>query len=100
MEVVAAVLVIVALGAVVWFVGAPLRAGRAMVDAQQRDEESRRDALDAAREAKYREIRDAELDRRTGKLTDEEWRSIDRQLRAEAVEILRALDELGESPAR
>jgi 2,3-bisphosphoglycerate-independent phosphoglycerate mutase len=100
MEVLTAVLVMVALGAVVWFVGAPLRAGRAMVDARERDVEARRDALDAAKQAKYQEIRDTELDRRTGKLTEEEWRSIDRQLRAEAVEILRQLDELGEAPAR
>jgi hypothetical protein len=50
-------------------------------------------ALEAAKEAKYREIRDAELDRRTGKLSDEDWRALDAQLRAEAVEILRRLDE-------
>jgi hypothetical protein len=52
-------------------------------------------ALEAAKEAKYREIRDAELDRRTGKLSDEDWRALDAQLRAEAVEILRRLDEAG-----
>lgn len=95
MEVVAAVLVIVVLGLVVWFVGGPLRGGASAVDERARDEESRRDALEAAKEAKYREIRETELDHRTGKLTDEEWRALDRQLRAEAVEILRALDELG-----
>jgi hypothetical protein len=48
--------------------------------------------LEAAREAKYREIRDAELDRRTGKLSEEDYQAIDRSLRAEAVEILGALD--------
>jgi hypothetical protein len=48
--------------------------------------------LDAAREAKYREIRDAELDHRTGKLSDADYEATDRTLRAEAVEILRALD--------
>jgi hypothetical protein len=48
--------------------------------------------LEAAREAKYREIRDAELDHRTGKLSDEDYGAIDRALRAEAVEILHALD--------
>jgi hypothetical protein len=50
-------------------------------------------ALEAAKEAKYREIRDAELDRRTGKLSDEDWRALDAQLRAEAIEILRRLDQ-------
>jgi hypothetical protein len=48
--------------------------------------------LEAAREAKYREIRDAELDYRTGKLSDADWKAIDGALRAQAVEILRALD--------
>ena len=50
-------------------------------------------ALEAARDAKYREIRDAELDHRTGKLSEEDWRALDAQLRAEAVEILRRLDQ-------
>ena len=44
-----------------------------------------RSRLEAAREAKYREIRDAELDYRTGKLSDADWRAMDRSLRAEAV---------------
>ena len=38
-------------------------------------EASRRDALEAAKDAKYREIRDAELDWRTGKLSDEDYQS-------------------------
>lgn len=49
--------------------------------------------LEAARDAKYREIRDAELDRRTGKLSEDDYEAIVRSLRAEAVEILEALDE-------
>ena len=51
--------------------------------------------LEAEKEAKYREIRDAELDHRTGKLSDADYRAQDRALRAEAVDILRRLDELG-----
>ena len=39
--------------------------------------------------------RDAELDLRTGKLSDADWRAQDRAPRAEAVDILRRLDELG-----
>jgi hypothetical protein len=50
------------------------------------------DELEAAREAKYREIRDAELDHRTGKLSDADYEAIDRALRAEAVEIMHAID--------
>jgi len=49
--------------------------------------------LRAHRDAKYREIRDAELDLQTGKLSAEDHRALDRQLRAEAMEILRGLDE-------
>ncbi len=52
--------------------------------------------LEAARDAKYREIRDAELDRRTGKLSEDDYQAIDRSLRAEAVKILGALDEARE----
>ncbi len=44
-------------------------------------------ALEAAREAKYREIRDAEMDHESGTLSDEE-------LRKEAVVILDRLEAL------
>ena len=74
-------------------VTAPLRRG---AEAEDEGPGAERAALDAAKEAKYREIRDAELDRRTGKLDDADWRAIDRQLRAEAVELLRRIDALGE----
>ena len=57
--------------------------------------DDRRAELEAAREAKLREIRDAELDHRMDKLSDEDFRRTDAELRAQAVEILRALDELG-----
>jgi len=49
--------------------------------------------LEAARDAKYREIRDAEMDLRTGKLSEADHREIDGALRAEAIEILHRLDE-------
>ena len=54
-----------------------------------------RDELEAAREAKYREIRDAELDYRTGKLSREDYEAIDSALRAEAIEILNRLERSG-----
>jgi hypothetical protein len=50
--------------------------------------------LEAAKEARYREIREAELDYRTGKLSREDWRALDAELRAEAIELLRRLDVL------
>jgi vacuolar-type H+-ATPase subunit H len=56
--------------------------------------------LEAAREAKYREIRDAELDHQTGKLSDEDYELLDRSLRGEAVEILRRLDRAATIEAR
>lgn len=49
-------------------------------------------ALEVAREAKYREIRDAELDYKTGKLSREDYEAIDAALRAEAIEILNQLE--------
>jgi flagellar biosynthesis/type III secretory pathway M-ring protein FliF/YscJ len=50
-------------------------------------------SLEAAKEAKYREIRDAELDFRMGKLSEGDYRTTDRELRAQAIEILRRIDE-------
>ena len=91
MDAVALLVILVALVAVVALVSAPLRGG-----AQERVRAASADAvaeLEARKEAKYREIRDAELDMRTGKLSAEDHRVLDRQLRAEAVEILKALDE-------
>ena len=76
---------------VVLVVAAPLRRpGEA-----RRHEDARRAELEAAKEAKYREIRDAELDFRMGKLSEADHRTVDRELRAEAIEILRQLDSLG-----
>src|SRR6202012_4850620 len=85
------VLVLVVLAVVVYLISGPLRAAR-------RPDESVSAAvevaeLEAARDAKYREIRDAELDVRTGKLSDEDYAALDGSLRAEAVDILHRLDE-------
>ncbi len=51
-------------------------------------------ALEAAREAKYREIRDAEMDHQSGKLSDEDFRQLDSELKGEAVAILDRLEAL------
>ena len=71
---------------------APLRPARARADEAL---EAERAELEAARDAKYREIRDAELDYRTGKLSEADWRALDRTLRAEAVELLHAARRAG-----
>ena len=47
-----------------------------------------RTEADARKEAKYREIRDAELDHAVGKLSDEDFAVVDAELRREALEIL------------
>jgi hypothetical protein len=88
MEFVIAAIVIA--GIVAMVVIAPLRREPKLEVA----EDDRRAALEAAKEAKYREIRDAELDYRMGKLSEDDWREGDRELRAQAMAILRELDAL------
>ena len=87
MEVLVAALVLVA---VAWFVTAPLR--------ERPGPESGEDPLladlEARKESKYREIRDAELDHQQGKLSDSDWRAADAELRREAIEILAEIDRL------
>jgi hypothetical protein len=76
---------------VVAFVIVPLR--RPSADAEPaRGDDSRVADLEARKEAKYREIRDAQLDHAAGKLSEEDFRRQDAELRREAVEILRELD--------
>jgi hypothetical protein len=81
-------IVLAILAVVVVVVTAPLRRDSRPVDPGT----SQVAELEAAREAKYREIRDAELDHDTGKLSDADFEAVERALRAEAVEILHALD--------
>ena len=97
MDPVALIAVIVLFAFVVALGGIPLRSGTA----EAADERERRDveALEEAKRAKYREIRELEMDFRTGKLTLEEFRAQDRARRGEAVELLRRLDALGATPA-
>lgn len=94
-----AIVILALIGFVLLVVGAPLRAVRRGVsDGGSRERAGSRtggvehDDMEAAREAKYREIRDAELDFRTGKLSGEDYEAIDSQLRAEALEILDRLE--------
>jgi len=77
--------------ALVAFVGAPLRRRARGMDPDAELHAELAD-LEAAKEAKYREIRDAELDQRTGKLSEEDHRALDAELRAEAVALLKRID--------
>jgi hypothetical protein len=86
-----AILTLLLLAVVIAVVSGPLRSSRRAADLPSAE----RGALEAAREAKYREIRDAELDYRTGKLSGEDYELLSSALRAEAVEILDRLSVLG-----
>jgi hypothetical protein len=79
--------------AAAWFVTAPLRRPPP-ADAAEDDPGAGTELadLEARKEAKYREIRDAQLDHAQGKLTDEDFERIDAELRAEAIEILKGID--------
>jgi hypothetical protein len=85
-------IVLVVLASAVYLISAPLRATRSEAGANRTANEVAE--LEAARDAKYREIRDAEMDVRTGKLSDSDYEAIDESLRAEAVSILHELDEV------
>jgi hypothetical protein len=89
MEFVLAVLILVL---VAWFVTAPLRR-RPSAEPEDATEAELAD-LEARKEAKYRQIRDAEADHASGKLSDEDFRRLDRELRGEAVDILKRIDRL------
>ena len=93
MDVLALLVILAVLFAVSALVLAPQRRGA--VDREHSEAGDTIAELEARKEAKYREIRDAEMDMRTGKLSAEDHRILDRQLRAEAAEILRELDRAG-----
>src|SRR5437879_4543692 len=86
-----AILVLAALVTVV--VTRPLRRGAR----GEPTADDRRQALEAAKEAKYREIRDAELDFQMGKLSEDDYQRTDGELRAQAIAILKDFDKLEEA---
>jgi hypothetical protein len=94
-------LALVLLVVLAWFVTGPLRrpAG-AGEDEGDELEDPRIADLEARKEAKYREIRDAELDHAQGKLSDSDWRRQDAELRQEAIAILKELDEAEDERSR
>ena len=89
MEFVLAVLIILL---VAWFVTAPLR-GQRRADTGDPAAAELAD-LEARKQAKYRQIRDAETDRAAGKLSEEDFKRLDGELRAEAIAILKRIDRL------
>jgi hypothetical protein len=97
MTLVVVIITLALIAAVVLVVSVPLRAARpgpgaASAKRMPDRESAERAELEVAREAKYREIRDAELDYRTGKLSREDYEAVDGALRSEAVEILDRLE--------
>ncbi len=92
--------IMVLVGLVVVFVTAPLRQdspdGELPAEMAVGDDAAELRELETARDAKLRELRDAELDHRTGKLSDEDYQALDATLRGEAIEILRSLDQVRE----
>jgi hypothetical protein len=89
------VVVLAVLAIAVAVIAGPLRPRRG--DAPEPVQSAERAELEAAKEAKLREIREAELDHRLGKLSREDWRALDAALREEAIALLRRLDALGRS---
>ena len=99
MDAVVVLLTLLLVAGVLIVISAPLRA-RAAERRSTRESghirrEPERGALEAEREAKYREIRDAELDFRTGKLSRDDYEAIDAALRREAIAILDSLERAG-----
>ena len=83
------VIVLAVLAAAVFVISGPLRSARRPAEPGR---SSRVAELEAARAAKYAEIREADLAHRTGKLSDEDYEAVDGALRAEAIKILDELD--------
>src|ERR1700722_47464 len=90
------VIVLVLLIGVVWLVSAPLRHAAAAPSTDRGWEPMQRLDLGGAPGAEDREIRDAELDHETGKLSEADYEAIDSTLRAEAIELLHQLDAIAE----
>ena len=99
LQLVEIVLAILVVAAVAWFVTAPLRRTEEQAQAAAaHTEDPTIAALEARKEAKYREIRDAELDREQGKLSRADWERLDAELRREAIALLKRIDDVNARP--
>lgn len=83
-------LALVLLAAVAAWISVPLR--RPGGQAEPGLEDPVMAELEARKQAKYREIRDTELDHAQEKLSDEEYARQDAELRREAIAILKEID--------
>ena len=89
MSIVLALVLVVALAI---FVLAPLyRRTVAEADSAAGEAADRAD-LEARKESLYRQIRDAELDREQGKLSQADWARVDAELRRDAIAVLKMID--------
>ena len=83
--------------ALAWFVTMPLRRSAADARSSEAQEEDPVLAdLEARKEALYRQIRDAELDREQGKLSRADWERLDAELRRDAIAVLKRIDAVRE----
>jgi hypothetical protein len=81
--------------ALAWFVTMPLRRS-ADAQSSDADEDPVLADLEARKEALYRQIRDAELDREQGKLSPADWKRLDAELRRDAIAVLKRIDAVRE----
>jgi hypothetical protein len=82
--------------ALAWFVTMPLRRGAGDAGPSADDEDPELADLEARKEALYRQIRDAELDREQGKLSAADWKRLDAELRRDAIAVLKRIDAVSE----
>jgi hypothetical protein len=78
--------------ALAWFVTMPLRRSAADARSYDQEEDPVLADLEARKEALYRQIRDAELDREQGKLSAADWKRLDAELRRDAIAVLKRID--------
>jgi hypothetical protein len=84
-------IVLVLVAAVAFWISVPLRREEGFAEPAVEDPVLAE--LEARKQAKYREIRDTEQDHAQRKLSGEEFGRQDAELRAEAIEILKRIDE-------
>jgi type II secretory pathway pseudopilin PulG len=69
-------------------------AARPLLNFRRGNSSARREELEAAKRDAYKRIRAAQLDWRLGKLTDGDFEALHADLSAEAITILKQIDEL------
>lgn len=87
------------LATVLTYIITPLFAEPRTVGDVQDDASGRFDALNRQKAMVYQSIRDAELDRQTGKLSEEDYEEMVRSLKASAVSLMKEMDRFVEDGA-